>query len=55
MIFISCPTLSMLQSTLLFENCSQVRVPTAKFVQILNIRGNHWITLSNIDFAQGAI
>ena len=45
----------MLQSTLLFENCSQVRVPTAKFVQILNIHGNHWITLINIDCAQGAI
>ena len=45
----------MLQSTLLFENCSQVRVPTAKFVQILIIHGNHWITLSNIVCAQGAI
>ena len=53
---VSCFTLSMLQSTLLFENCSQVKVPTAKFVQILNIHGNHWITLSNIiDCAQGAI
>ena len=52
---VSCPTLSMLQSTLLFENCSHVRVPTTKFVQIVNIHGNHLITLSNIDCVQGAI
>ena len=33
----------------------KLRVPTAKFVQILNVHGNHWITLSNMACAEGAI
>jgi hypothetical protein len=30
------------------EGCQYVGTPTNEFVQILNIAGNHWITVSNI-------
>lgn len=50
-------SLSGFQSTNVFDsiNCNQVRVPTNKFVQILNVRTNHWITVSNVDCGPNTI
>lgn len=44
------PTISGFQSTVVFEskNCVHVKAPKAQFVQILNVHGNHWLTVSNI-------
>lgn len=50
-----CSSLSGFQSTVLFESCLSVKVPTRKFIQILNVHSNHWLTVSNIDCAENSI
>lgn len=39
------------QSTVIFDskNCVHVQAPMNKFVQILNVHNNHWLTISNTE------
>ncbi|MPC69752.1 hypothetical protein E2C01_063983 [Portunus trituberculatus] len=41
------PSISGFQSTVVFES-TKIKSPKLKFIQILNVYGNHWVTVSNI-------
>ena len=41
-------SISGFQSTVVFES-TQIKCPKSKFIQILNVYNNHWVTVSNVD------
>lgn len=51
------PLISGFQSSIVFEshNYAHVRAPKAQFVQILNVHGNHWLTVSNLKCKENTI
>lgn len=51
------PSLSGFQSTIIFasKNSMHIKVPTKKFVQIMNVNKNHWVTVSDIGCPENSI
>ena len=47
----SFPSVSGFQSTIVFDskNCVHVKTPNNRFVQILHVHSNHWLTVSNVE------
>ena len=48
------PSVKGQQDTLLQQNFS-CDIPTSKFVQVLHVNGNHWITISNIGVSDNSV